>query len=410
MPKDAKSKPTPPVDGPNDLSIKQVAAGPKVATNRSPRRESLIPTTHPAAQANPRWWKTRRGKLFLVGGVLLLIIAGSGIAYAITRKKPIVRVETPSPSPSTTPTETPKATKASPLTGVEVTPAQADQPVVASIIENLYPNARPQSGLSSAGVVYEALSEGGITRYLALFQADVPTDIGPVRSLRPVFYDMAMEYGAPVAHAGGSTDGERLANSGKGFKDLDQFYNGSYFRRISSRPAPHNLYIYGPKLVELAGAKGWGAAPTFTPWPRKDDEKSTAPNATTITVNFSGPDYREVFRYSADTDSYLREIAGKPDLDAAVSGKQVNPKTVIVLYAATSSGVQPNGKPKTDIQITGTGKGVIFQDGTATTITWTKAAETSRMKFTDATGNEVKLNRGQSWVSIVPTTLLASWQ
>lgn len=410
MKKPTKPKLSPPSDGPNDPSIIQVASTPTPLPSKVNRTGSLIPDTHPAAQANPRWWKTRRGKLFLVAGAVIVLLAGGGVAYAITRKKPVVTNPTESPTPSASPTETPKATKASPLTGVEVTPAQADQPVVASIVENLAPNARPQSGLSSAGVVYEALSEGGITRYLAVFQADVPKDIGPVRSLRPVFYDMAMEYGTPVAHAGGSTDGERLAKSGRGFKDLDQFYNGSYFRRINSRAAPHNLYIYGPKLVELASSKGWGAAPTFTPWPRKDDAKSATPNASVITVNFSGPDYREVFRYSPDTNSYLREIAGKPDLDAAAENKQINPKTVILLYAVTSSGVQPNGKPKTDIQITGSGKGLVFQDGIATAVTWSKASETARLKLTDSTGAELKLNRGQSWVSIVPTTIPASWQ
>ena len=413
MPKKSTSTPEPLSQSPEDATTRLVASTPRVGiAGRSTKnnRQALITDTHPAARDKTPWYKTRRGIILLIVG-LVALLASAGVAYALLRPKPAKVAESPTPSPRTTPSESPKpVTKASLLTGVEMDPVKADQPVVASIIENLSPNARPQSGLSSAGVVYEALSEGGITRYLAVFQADVPTDIGPVRSLRPVFYDMAMEYGTPVAHAGGSSDGLALARSGKGFKDLDQFYNGRYFRRINTRYSPHNLYIYGPKLVELATDMGWGGPPNFTAWPRKDDAPSGSPNASVVTVNFSGADYRAVFRYDSATNSYLREVGGKPDKDAAASNKQVNPKTVILLYATTVSGTQRNGKPKTDITVTGSGKGVVFQDGTATAVTWKKAGEVDRLKLTDESGNEVKLNRGQSWVSIAPTTLPASWQ
>ncbi len=406
------SKPLPKTSSisPDDSTTQMVATSNRSLPPRSHRGDSLVPTTHPASQSNPRWWRTKRGKITLAIIGCVVIIAIGGTAYALTRKKPVQRVELP--AVKSTPTESPvvKTTKPSALTGVEVEPTRADQPVVASIVENLAPNARPQSGLSSAGVVYEALSEGGITRYLALWQVDIPPDIGPVRSLRPVFYDMAMEYGAPVAHAGGSSDGLALARSGKGFKDLDQFYNGNWFRRISSRQSPHNLYIYGPKLVELATTKGWGAAPTFAPWTRKDDAKSATPNASVITINFSGADYRVVFRYDPATNSYLREVGGKADTDAAAGGKQINPKTVILLYASVAAGTQPNGKPKTDINVIGSGKGVVFQDGVATPVAWTKTSESSRLKLTDSNGTDVQLNRGQSWVSIAPANLPATWQ
>lgn len=342
--------------------------------------------------------------------ILLIALITAGVVYATRKPRELPKAGAETTS---TPTPTPAPTKkASPLTGVEVEPAIADQPVFASIIENLVGtgNARPQSGLTSAGVVYEALSEGGITRYLAVWQADVPTDIGPVRSLRPIFYDSAMEYSAPVAHAGGSTDGLALANSGQGFKDMDQFFNGSSFRRITTRYAPHNLFSTGADLLKLVAAKGWNTVPTFTPWTRKDDAASEAPNATAITIDFSAPDYRAGFTYDKATNSYPRTIAGKPDLDQAAGLKQVTPKTVIVVYAGVAAGTQPNGKPKTDIDITGTGKGIIFQDGIATPMTWTKSGSTARMKFTNSEGKEIALNRGQSWVSYVPANMPVTYK
>ena len=378
-----------------------------------PASSQHVPEPHHATKRPNKltaWMKHHKIATTLI---LLVVIGGisGGVAYALLRQPatlPELGAEsTPSPTPTPTPTK-----KASPLTGVEVDIPVADQPIFASIVENLVGtgNARPQSGLSSAGVVYEALSEGGITRYLAVWQTDIPTDIGPVRSLRPIFYDSAMELGAPVAHAGGSTDGLALANSGQGFKDMDEFINPTYFRRITTRYAPHNLFTSGQNLLKLVTTKGWGKPPTFTPWARKDDAGSATPNASAITIDFSGADYRVSYSYDKGINSYLRNIAGKPDLDNAASLKQISPKTVIVVYASVAAGTQPNGKPKTDIDITGSGKGIIFQDGIATPMTWTKSGSTARMKFTDAEGKEVALNRGQSWVEYVPTSLPVSYK
>lgn len=380
-----------------------------------PIEPSPIHHTEPATKAPKKphklgvWIKKHRAATALIAIILVGSITG-GVVYALRKPRELPKLgadSTPSPTPTPVPTK-----KASPLTGVEVDIPVAEQPVFASIVENLIGtgNARPQSGLSTAGVVYEALSEGGITRYLAVWQADVPTDIGPVRSLRPIFYESAMEYGAPVAHAGGSTDGLALAQSGQGFKDMDQFYNGDYFRRITTRYAPHNLFTSGQNLLKLMAAKGWNKPPTFTPWARKDDSASPTPNASTITIDFSTADYRTSFAYDTGTNSYLRSIAGKPDLDNAASLKQISPKTIIVVYAAVAAGTQPNGKPKTDIDITGAGKGIIFQDGLATPMTWTKSGATARMKFTDSEGKDIALNRGQSWVSYVPASMPVSYK
>jgi hypothetical protein len=104
------------------------------------------------------------------------------------------------------------------------------------MIENS-PDARPQSGLQDAGVVVEAIAEGGITRFLTLFQESQPQYIGPVRSLRPYYIDFAAPFQAGIAHVGGSPEALSRVRNGS-YRDLDQFFNSAYFSRISARPAP----------------------------------------------------------------------------------------------------------------------------------------------------------------------------
>ena len=107
------------------------------------------------------------------------------------------------------------------------------------MIENS-PDARPQSGLKAAGVVYEAIAEGGITRFMALYQTSKPELIGPVRSLRMYYLDWFAPYSASIAHVGGSLNALTEARSGK-YRDLDQFFNSQTYWRASDRYAPHNV-------------------------------------------------------------------------------------------------------------------------------------------------------------------------
>jgi hypothetical protein len=407
-----KSKPdsAEPSLGVVDIPVDPQNLDPKYSEIRKSHKSALIDSSHPASINRSQLKSKRKLIIWLSIGAIAVIVGTIG-AYAYLSRSTTKPTPTPEKTNETVESPEPKSDLvASSLTGVEVDAESAKKPIFASIIENMVGNgaARPQSGLSSAGVVYEALAEGGITRYLALWQTDVPQDIGPIRSLRPVFYHMAMEYGAPTSHAGGSTEGLELARSSD-FKDMEAL-GGAPYRRISTRYAPHNLYVYGEKLLDVVKTKGWGGEPTFEAWPRKDDSASSSPTATKISANFSGSDYRAVFRYDAPSNSYLREIGGKADVDAVAQNKQVNPKVVVILKATAVAGKQKNGKPKTDIGIIGKGSGYIFQDGKVEEITWSKSSSTDRMQFLNSAGEKITINRGQTWVSIVPTTIAPSWQ
>src|SRR5262249_44865010 len=150
-------------------------------------------------------------------------------------------------------------------------------------------DARPQSGLQEAGVVYEAIAEAGITRFMALFQETGPQYIGPVRSLRPYYIDFAAPFQASIVHVGGSPDALAQVTSG-GFRNLDQFANGGSFWRISTRYAPHNVYTAFARLDALNQSKGYTSS-KFTGWPRKKDKKLALPQATAIDIRVSSPDF-----------------------------------------------------------------------------------------------------------------------
>jgi hypothetical protein len=126
------------------------------------------------------------------------------------------------------------------LTGKEVSEDDSKRPVTAIIIENS-PDARPQSGLKNSGVVFEAIAEGGITRFLTLYQEDQPQLIGPVRSLRPYYIDWLAAFDPSVAHVGGSLNALQEIRNGS-YKDIDQFSHADTYWRARDRYAPHNVY------------------------------------------------------------------------------------------------------------------------------------------------------------------------
>ncbi len=380
----------------------------KTAAGKPGDPESKQPATSEAsAQDAPQRKPSHKRRTIIIAvivSVVVVVLVAAGI-MATRRSAPKANKRT---SVKTVVAPAKPKTAPSPLTGVEVSPERAAHPVYSVVIENLYPSARPQSGLSSAGVVYETLSEGGITRYQAFFGDTVPPDIGPVRSLRTFFVRWGVEHDAPVVHAGGNIDALDLITP-LDMKNLDQFANGSYFRRITSRYAPHNLYTTGELMDKLMQARGFNAKPSFIPWLRKDDTKNATPTAAAITVDPSFPDYKVTYTYNPTENDYTRFIRGAADIDAN-GNVPIKPKNVVVLKAAVSYGVTRAKTQATYIQTVGSGSGVVFTDGKATEITWRKPSDKARTQFFNATGKEVALNRGQTWVTVIPLEKTVSYQ
>jgi hypothetical protein len=286
----------------------------------------------------------------------------------------------------------------SPLSGLAVTKAQTQLPVTGVMIENS-DEARPQSGLSQAGVVFEALAEGGITRFLALFQEGNPSSIGPIRSARPYFIDWALGFDADYVHVGGSPDALSQIQSDN-VKDINEFYYGNSFTRITTREAPHNVYTSMSTLQSLEQTLGYTSS-TFTPFPRKADSPAKIPTATNINFTLSNSDFAVNYTYDKTDNSYLRSEGGATMVDANTN-LQLEPKVVIAIVVPWTDGALDSSDAYyTVYSDIGSNDAYIFQDGTVIKGTWTKTTPTSQITFTTSTGQVIDLNRGQTWITAV---------
>ena len=299
------------------------------------------------------------------------------------------------------------------ITGEEIESQAAQaKPVTAIMLENS-PDARPQSGLKDAEVVYEAVAEGGITRFLAVYQQKKPQLIGPVRSLRMYYLDWATPYDASIAHVGGSANALQTVRNGS-YRDIDQFFNAGTYWRATDRYAPHNVYTSFEKLDQLNAAKGYtssnptGLERADIQQPSKEKKKTSAdtteqpaPTATANSINLtiSGPLYNSSYTYDATTKLYARSQAGAPHLDRETG--QINAKVVVALRVNMTKILEDGYRE--NITTSGTGEAVIFQDGTATNATWHKDGQKGQLFFTDAAGSHIKLARGTTWISAIPT-------
>lgn len=385
-----ESLPEPPVYAappPGSEAVDPVAPPPgqplplAVATQQGPRKNVKQRLAALAAKLKDWRW---------LSGLAVVVLLLGGLGWRLTRPKPI-----PPPPPKAAiqpPPPPPPTTKPSRLSGLTVPIEQDNLPVTGVMIENS-PDARPQSGLLEAPVIFEAIAEGGITRFLALYQTEMPDYIGPVRSVRPYYLDFLGPFDAGIAHAGGS--GEALAQVRSGaFRDLDQMLNPGAYRRVPSRYAPHNLYTSRQALLELQNQKGW-ATSNFNGFVRKAEQPSPTPGARGVNLAISGYLYNVRYDYNPPTNSYNRSQGGRPHTDER-SGTVLSPKVVIALvmphsYAGIYSVYQDSGR----------GKAYVFQDGNLTEGFWEKPDRGSQLRFTDSAGHPLGLNPGQTWLTLV---------
>lgn len=343
---------------------------------------------------NPRdyTWGKRKKNIYLWSGIGIGVIALACIVgYFVFQ-----------PGDGTTTTNIPVTKDVSEfsariLDGVEVKTEVANLFPWAVMIENLAVT-RPQSGLSSAGVVYEALAEGGITRFLAVFATNQNFgDMGPVRSARPYFVDWASEYNPVYVHVGGSPQG--LARIGElGVTDLNQFYNSGTFKYREDKNPPHHMFTDFNKLTFTARDKEYPAEGSFTPWTFKDETPlaSRPVEEKTITIDFSAFSYEVLYTYDRNTNVYKRSQGGSAFMDANTN-TQIAPKNVIIQFVSISN----FDAERLDITTIGSGDAILFRDGEAIEGTWEKDAPTARTIFKDFLGNEFELNAGQTWVEVL---------
>ncbi len=285
------------------------------------------------------------------------------------------------------------------INGVLVRESLASLRPFAVMVEN-HPDSRPQSGLSQADVVYEALAEGGITRFLALFQSAEPAMIGPVRSAREYFAALADEWGAVYAHVGGSNEAiaQLKNNRYPHLSDANEYYNGDYFIRRKDKIQPHHIFTSWEKLRQLSQSRGFSAAADFSPWEFQDNQPAASSTVAKIDIDFSRAGYEVGWRYDAAQNRYLRLQYFEPHMDAA-SKTQIAASTVIVQLVKVTP--VPNDKlMHVNIDLDSGGKAWIFAGGRVAEGAWKK--QNGRTRFYNAAGEEIKLARGPIWVELVP--------
>lgn len=286
------------------------------------------------------------------------------------------------------------------LDGTVVSSSEAIIPGVLGVMIDNHPEARPPSGLSQARVVYEALAEGGITRYLAIFATnDQVVKVGPVRSARPYYVDWLREYGdSPYFHCGGSPQAlEEIKEIG--LFDVDQFFNGPYFWRDNKRDAPHNLYTNTEYWQDLLVKKGTKRGQK--PWQGWLFNTTSVASVSSTKISSIDIEYSRSYVVSykqQSSGSYTRLINNVEHKDD--SGVVMTADTIIVQEMSTKV-VDDYGRK--EMETVGVGPVRVLFNGTVIRGTWKKNTPTDRTRFYDQAGGEIGLKPGRIWVQITPS-------
>lgn len=324
--------------------------------------------------------------LYVILCVLVLILAAC--------KKDEVKEE-PQPQPQ----QEEKKQYVTPFTGELVDEEITMRPVIATI--NNHPDARPQSGLTSADVVYEMLAEGDVTRFLALFQSEIPSNIGPVRSARSYFIEIAQGLDAFYIAHGYSPEAKQMLKDNVVDNINGMHYDGTIFQRSSDRVAPHNSYISGENVklgAEKVNASLLYQKKVSYTYYGEDEEVQTGTQANEIKVNYStNEQFNSVYNYDSTTNKYTRTVNGVITTDLETE-KQVELSNILI-FEMEHSIIDNEGRR--DIDIFSGGKAYIFQAGVMREVQWKNIDGV--LKAVEQDGSEVKLVPGKTWIHFMPT-------
>lgn len=285
-----------------------------------------------------------------------------------------------------------------PLTGLPATGSSAERsrPALFVKIENS-PDARPQTGLESADVVYEVVAEGGITRFAAVFHSTDPGDVGPIRSVRGQDPDLAGPLQGLAVFAGGIPDYvQQIGATAQDLSTSSSLGEGPPYRRDTARRAPHNLFGSAAGFWALARSP-YDEAPRalFTYGP----PTAGATPATSVSIDFSP---QAKVSWSWDGSAWRRSQGGRP---FTVTGEgRIGAANVLVqsVDVRDTDVLDPAGNAVPISTLVGSGEAQLFRNGQVLRGTWSKDDRDSRTTFT-ANGEQIRLEPGRTWVELVPT-------
>lgn len=330
---------------------------------------------------------------------------GLGIAVLMAVAVGTVGCTSASSTPSASPTpeyvssyETPAPVVYAPLTGVAVDdPATLAHPSLAAKIDNHW-DARPQVGLEATDLVIEELVEGGLTRYVVVWHSNVPAEIGPIRSIRPMDPDIISPFGGVVAYSGGQLRFVALMQQTNVYNAIHgQSDTEAVMFRTKAKAAPHNVLVKAPEL--LAAHADLGAPPQQYAY-ADDLAGATATREgqpmAGVDLVFGGSAHPS-WRWDAASGRWLRLQDGAVDTDS--NGAQLSAANVVIVRVPISN---DGGVPKTEL--IGSGEAWVLSGGGMVHASWSKSDRAAPIRLVDDTGAVIRLAPGNSWFELVPNS------
>lgn len=288
-----------------------------------------------------------------------------------------------------------------PLTGIEKDDDRNNR--VVSVMVNNHPNARPQSGLSKADIVFEMLTEGNVTRFLALYQSELPEVVGPVRSAREYYFNLANDYNALyVYHGADGFINDMIKTGGTDFINGSSHDNdGILFKRESFRKAPHNSYLQFDAVYNAAKQKGYETTANDQPMPFLNEEglsEIQGEAADQVEIAYSN-NPRDLITYDYDEEEavYNRYIGGVQMVEYTTE-EPIQADNILIVEADHQV-IDKQGRREIDLQ--SGGDAYLLQEGKMQTVEWEN--RNGRIIPVE-NGNPVGLVPGKTWINILPAT------
>lgn len=297
-----------------------------------------------------------------------------------------------------TTTSTEKPVYVAPLTGLPDPRELTRHRSALTIKIDNTPQAHPQFGIEDADVVYEEIVEGGITRLAAIFNSRLPTEVGPVRSVRRTDREIVYSIGGVFAFSGGAQYAIDSIETAP-VKLVQESNAGAAMFRLLSRPPPHNLLANASLLMGFHG-RPTPPPPLFTY--RSTSTPARGPRVNAFSVDFESG-YATSYQWDEQTDSWNRSIFDAPDVTA--TGQRVSPNNVIVMNVLYRGGVGVEGSYA---QLTGSGPVEVFSAGRVQRGTWSRQNLSKPIIYRNDAGKIIALTPGQTWVELVDPSMHAT--
>jgi hypothetical protein len=320
-----------------------------------------------------------RSRFFLSVVALAIVSAacGGGGGTVATKHKPLLTTTTTGPP-------------VAPLTGLpDPTGQSLTRPALSVKIENA-PEARPQTGLQNADVVYEQIVEYGITRFMAVFNSNIPPVVGPIRSGRIMDPDLSAPLGGIFVYSGGIQATEDAIKATPGVNVIVDTGSGTALFRDNSKAAPHNLYGHTDQLL-AAGGKPTPPPPLFQYLPAKVPFPGQA-NVNAFTIKYDPMFGAPTYTWDAAIGAWRRSVGLAPFM--TTDGGQVAPNNVIIQFVGSYLQSPEAGSFNT----IGNGDAWVFSAGKLIKGKWSRTSQAAPTQFTDASGAPIRLTPGRTWV------------